>query len=122
MDKDYIEIAGTGYRIECNWNAIQWLCDLKGIKDLAKLDRVGELSPSEMAEFLWVCIQQGAACDGVTLQLTREQLMPNVRASHMIQFSTIFKAQMQPSSSGQTPGKDVSKKKIRRILFFRRRN
>lgn len=64
MKKDYIEIAGTRYRVESNWNALTAYLDAVGRNTLDELSKLDTIRPSELTALMAACIAEGERLDG----------------------------------------------------------
>lgn len=64
MRKDYIEIAGTRYRVESNWNALTAYLAAVGRDSIDELSRIEDIRPSELTALMAACIAEGERLDG----------------------------------------------------------
>ena len=72
MIADYVEIDGKDYRIEWNWNTITNFLQTTG-KELADIDRIAGMNPSDITRFVHCALVEGCRIDGVEFPFTVEQ-------------------------------------------------
>lgn len=114
MEADYIEIAGKVYRVEVNWNVMEKICEMKGIKDITKMDSLVSFSPGELREVMMISIAEGERLQGNKLEISSEDLFSGVRMPQMMEFMSIFKKHVSPEASDSAPREPVKKKRKRR--------
>lgn len=62
---DYLEITpGKRVRVEANWNAIVAFLEARGIDTMTGLADMDKLSPSQVADLMAACINEGERLDG----------------------------------------------------------
>lgn len=107
---DYLTLKGVKFRVEVNWNATTEFCELKGIKNLTKLDSIVNLSAADFRLYVFSCIKEGERMDGRSFEITPIELGSMMTEANIVQFIDIYKKQTIYKSSSDT-GK-VKKKKF----------
>ena len=64
MEKEYIEIAGKRYRVECNWNALTSYLAQVGRDTIEELSKIQGIKPSELTALMAACIAEGERLEG----------------------------------------------------------
>lgn len=100
---DRIELNGTSYRVEVNWNALVAFLEASGRDDVRALVDISKLKPSDMAGLLAASINEGERLDGNDVHLTGEDVGAQASIGTMAQFIEIFTRQTTPK--GQEPVK-----------------
>lgn len=96
MNKDYIVINGTRYRVEANWNAILSYLKQTGRNTIEGLSCFSALAPSDLAELMAVCINEGERLEGKQTQMTAEWVGENCGMSEISAFMVVFSKQVTP--------------------------
>jgi len=109
--KDFIEIGGTEYRVEVNWNAIGDFLDVKGY-DLTELSKVGAMKVADMTTLLWCSIVEGERLEGREFKIAERDLGAMIGPSDLKSFIEVFSRYFS-SKSNATGGDSVKKKNNR---------
>lgn len=100
---DRIEINGTSYRVEVNWNALVAFLEASGRDDVRALVDLTSLKPSDLAGLLAAAVNEGERLDGHESHLTGEDVGAMAGLETMAKFIEIFGRQTTPR--GQEPAK-----------------
>ncbi|MBQ1791902.1 MAG: hypothetical protein II008_17120 [Oscillospiraceae bacterium] len=101
---DRIELNGTSYRVEVNWNAIVAFLEASGRDDVRALVDLTSLKPSDLAGLLAAAVNEGERLDGHDVHLSGEDVGAMAGLDTMAKFIEIFGRQTKPKGQGD-PGK-----------------
>lgn len=107
MEKSFITIAGTSYRVEVNWNALSNFLKAVDRDTLEGLSGLTSMRPSDIAPLMAAAINEGERLEGRESHLTGESLGELIRSSHVGQFMDIYIQQ----SRAQVEADELAKKK-----------
>lgn len=107
MKKDTVEINGTDYRIEFNWNAVSNFLEDEGI-EVEDLDKMGKLKPSQITKLIFHGIKEGARLQGKELPFTPLDLGAALNVQSIADILTIYRRQITPAN---VPPPDPQKKR-----------
>lgn len=93
---DTININGEDCRVEANWNALIAYLQIKGRNDMAGLSILGELAPSDLADLMACCLNEGARLEGKEQKWTGEMVGQSCGMSQMGTFMAIYNRQTSP--------------------------
>lgn len=103
---DHIELNGTSYRVEVNWNAIVAFLEASGRDDVRALVDLTSLKPSDLAGLLAAAVNEGERLDGHDVHLSGEDVGAMAGLDTMAKFIEIFGRQTTPKGQGDTEKKD----------------
>ena len=103
---DHIELNGTSYRVEVNWNAIVAFLEASGRDDVRALVDLTSLKPSDLAGLLAASVNEGARLDGHDVHLSGEDVGAMAGLDTMAKFIEIFGRQTTPKGQGDPEKKD----------------
>lgn len=103
---DHIELNGTSYRVEVNWNAIVAFLEASGRDDVRALVDLTSLKPSDLAGLLAASVNEGERLDGHDVHLSGEDVGAMAGLDTMAKFIEIFGRQTTPKGQGDTEKKD----------------
>ena len=103
---DHIELNGTSYRVEVNWNAIVAFLEASGRDDVRALVDLTSLKPSDLAGRLAASVNEGERLDGHDVHLSGEDVGAMAGLDTMAKFIEIFGRQTTPKGQGDTEKKD----------------
>ncbi len=106
MKKDYIEIAGTRYRVEVNWNATTGYLQAVGRDTIDELSKIGEIRPSELTALMAACIAEGERLDGRGNAPSAMDLGAVITPSDVTAFLEIYVRQSSPAMPVDEPKKE----------------
>ena len=106
MKKDYIEIAGTRYRVESNWNALTAFLDAVGRDTLDELSRINTIRPSELTALMAACIEEGERLDGRDGAPSAKDLGAIITPDDVREFLTIYVRQSNPKTGAEESKKE----------------
>lgn len=98
---DRIELNGTVYRVEVNWNAIVAYLEASGRDDVQELMSLARIKPSEMAGLLAAAINEGERLDGRECSLSADEVGRMAGIATMAEFVKIFTRQVSPKGSAE---------------------
>ena len=98
----YINIGGTRYRAEFNWNAITAFLVESGADTMEGLKHLKDLKPSELTALAAAAIIEGERIDGRKCELTKEDIGRVITADTMRELVNIFVEQSSNSGSSQS--------------------
>lgn len=97
VSKDFIEIDGVAYRVECNWNANVAFLKEQGADNMEALSKIDQLAPSSLAPLMRACLAEGARLEGQEFPLTSLDLGARRDFTVLVQdFIRIYAAQNTP--------------------------
>lgn len=103
---DHIELNGTSYRVEVNWNAIVAFLGASGRDDVRALVDLTSLKPSDLAGLLAASVNEGERLDGHDVHLSGEDVGAMAGLDTMAKFIEIFGRQTTPKGQGDPEKKD----------------
>ena len=103
---DHIELNGTSYRVEVNWNAIVAFLEASGRDDVRALVDLTSLKPSDLAGLLAAAVNEGERLDGHDVHLSGEDVGAMAGLDTMAKFIEIFGRQTTPKGQGDPEKKD----------------
>lgn len=106
MQRDYIVIAGRKVRVESNWNSMVAFLQAKGGDSLAALTSIQDLKPSDIADLLAACVNEGERLDGRDCHYTGRDIGALCGVSEMTDFIQIFARQTAMKSAPEAKKKD----------------
>lgn len=116
MKKDFIEIDGRRYRVECNWDAIVTFCELKGLKTLEALDKIQNIELRDVSPLIYACVQQGEAMENREFNVEFDEFRKLLKPTHIKGFMPIFVSQFSQPDMGQKTEPEQKKSKLTRLL------
>jgi len=109
MNKEYIKIEDTRYRVCINMNAIEAFAEYKGWKQLAKIMDLADMSFADSSALMYFSLIEGERMDGKVYPLTLNEQKSKTTIIEITQFVQIFEHQC--SIKTDTKSVDDSKKK-----------
>lgn len=107
MEKDFIVIDGHEVRVESNWNSMVAFLREKGSDSLGALTTLQDLKPSDIADLMAACVNEGERLEGRDTHYTGLDLGAICGIEEMTQFIQIYAKQTAVKA---TPGKAKKKK------------
>ncbi|HOI48335.1 MAG TPA: hypothetical protein PK167_03465 [Prolixibacteraceae bacterium] len=104
MKHDLIEISGTDFRIEFNWNAISNFIETEGLS-LSKIDQLDNLTPSQITRLIHAGICEGCRLDGVKFPYSANDLGAALGVEEVAAVLKIYQAHTTAKNSTVKPGK-----------------
>lgn len=98
--KDFLNIGGTEYRVEANWNAIAGFCRKKGVNDLSQLDILVHIAIDDILPLMHCCITEGERLEKRDFPISESELGSLVNTAVMGQFMRIYARQSQMDTDG----------------------
>ena len=92
MKYDSIEINGTDYRIEFNWNTVCNFIENEN-KTLADLDRLNEMTPRQITSFIYEAIKEGCRMENVSFPFTLQDFGAMIRIQEIAEILKIYTKQ-----------------------------
>lgn len=96
---DRIELNGTSYRVEVNWNALVAFLEASGRDDVRALVGISSLRPSDMSGLLAAAINEGERLEGHEVHFSGENIGEMASLGTMAQFIEIFSRQTTPKGA-----------------------
>lgn len=107
---DYITISGREYPVSVCWGAICEYCDLIGVSKLIDIQQIMHSSPTQMTQFLWICLWYGAKQENQTEpEIKPTDLFILVDQKVMIDFIKIISKRMAVEADPETSNEDKKK-------------
>ena len=106
MEKDYIIIGGTKYRVEVNWNALAAFLREVGRDTIEDLATFNNIRPSEITALMAACIAEGERLDGRECKLTALDLGATIAPDDVAAFMDIYLRQSAPKRDVEAPKKE----------------
>ena len=106
MEKDYIIINGTKYRVEVNWNALAAFLREVGRDTIEDLATFNNIRPSEITCLMVACIAEGERLDGRECKLTSLDLGAVIKPDDVAAFMDIYLRQSAPKRDVEAPKKE----------------
>ena len=107
MKKDYIEIAGTRYRVEVNWNATTAFLQAVGRDTIDELSKISDFRPSELTALMAACIEEGERLDGRKEAPSALDLGAVITPADVSAFLDIYIRQSSPAMEVDAPKKEA---------------
>ena len=106
MEKEYIEIAGKRYRVECNWNALTSYLAQVGRDTIEELSKIQAIRPSELTTLMAACIAEGERLDGKGETPAPIELGALITPEDVKVFFDIYIRQSNPKRPADEPKKE----------------
>ena len=105
MKHDTIEINSTQYRIEFNWNAIVSFLEEEDLQ-LSDIDDLKALKPSQITNFIFQAVKEGARMQGVEFPFDVKQFGASIGIADVGKLLVVFQRQ----STGNNTMQETKKK------------
>ena len=106
MEKDYIIINGTKYRVEVNWNALAAFLREVGRDTIEDLASFNNIRPSEVTALMVSCIAEGERLDGRGCTINALDLGAVMTPEDVAAFMEIYIRQSAPKRDVEEPKKE----------------
>lgn len=106
MNKDYIRLNGTSYRVEVNWNTIIAFLKATNQNNWAGLTSFSEMTPSDIAPLMAAAINEGERLEGREANFTGEMVGTMCDFSTISEFLALYQRHTQPESTQESKKKD----------------
>lgn len=106
MEKDYIEIGGTRYRVEVNWNALAAFLKEVGRDTIEDLATFSTIRPSDITALMSACITEGERLDGRKGAPSALDLGAVITPEDVSAFMDVYLRQSAPKRPVEEPKKE----------------
>lgn len=90
MEKSFMTIGGTQYRVEVNWNAIGYFLAFVGDDSIGGLTKLEQFRVTHVTALVAACIKEGERLEGREVNLDPLKLGEVFHLSHFREFMDIY--------------------------------
>jgi len=121
MKHDHIEINGTKYRVEFNWNAITDFLESENMA-LTDADDLRQLKPSQVTGLIYAGVVEGCRLENTPFQFSKLDFGAMISPPVVGQLLLIYQRQTAPTKQQIPEREAVEGQKKRFLSRFRSKN